>query len=655
MRSTYIGLVVGIGLFILSLLPRLSLINGAVSTKALFIILLVDLLAFLAIFLYLRKRKLTLKMGIFATSLLLLLFAQIASAIAGDNLVHSLLGDALRSTGLIFLAHITALAFLLGNVATPDDWKLVRRAVIFSAGTLALLTLIGAGGLGYSNLILWINLADLGVTFGNDTFLGIYFVLAVLMGIQEYIRTTNVRVRAGIFTAVVLISASPVLLNIQGVLNGTIGSVPDLLGSARASSAALWLAGVFAVGWWATTKITIQVVRRTAKCLWAGMFLLSFTAATTLLITPGSYLQQLLDDETMSARLIAWEIGVTSYFERPVLGWGYGNFNQAFEQNFDIRAYEHDGLIEPWFDKAHNFVIDAAVEGGSIGIIAGLFLLGAYGYVIIRSRRRNSISEAEALVLLILPVAHLTQLQTAFNTVSTYLLLGVAAGYALNLEREFSFGKKVLNDTRYLRIAALGVVIVSLVYYIGYEFPRQLSISSSLSEPNARKRAELITFGHSRLSDFEGLHRASVGFTDSVFEKLKEETNDEDTIARALPYLSQYSSTYELYLQKHSDYYRARMNYAYLLLIREEWGGGGAHDALRIIEDSYQYSPPNPLTYVLHIIALGYLGDLPGAEAKLKELKELAPNIELTKDTERWLNTQKEIAPKNTFLRIGNI
>lgn len=655
MRSTYIGLVVGVGLFVLCLLPRLSLINGAVSTKALFILLLVDLLAFLAIFLYLRKRKLTVKMGIFAASLLLLLLAQIASAIAGDNLVHSLLGDALRSTGLIFLTHVIALAFLLGNRATPDDWSLVRRAVIFSAGTLALFTLIGVGGLGYSSLILWINLADPGVTFGNDTFLGIYFILAVLVGIQEYIRTTNVRVRAGIFTAVVLISASPVLLNIQGVLNGTIGSVPDLLGSARASSAALWLIGVFAVGWWVTTKITIQVVRRTAKCLWAGMFLLSFTAASTSLITPGSYLQQLLDDETMSARLIAWEIGIISYFERPVLGWGYGNFNQAFEQNFDIRAYEHDGLIEPWFDKAHNIVVDTAVEGGSVGLIAGLFLLGAYGYVIICSRRRNSISEAEALVLFVLPVAHLTQLQTAFNTVSTYLLLGVVAGYVLSLEQEFPLGKKVLNDIRYLRIAALGVVIASSVYYIGYEFPRQLSISSSLSEPNTRKRAELITFAHSRPSDFEGLHRASVGFTESVFHKLKEETNDEETIEQALPYLSQYISAYDRYLQKYPDHYRARMNYAYILLIQDEWGEEGARDALHVIENSYQYSPQNPLTYVLHILALGYLGDLASAEAKLKELKELAPNIELTKDTERWLNTQKEIAPKNTFLRIGNI
>lgn len=655
MRDVFIGLIVSSSLFVLPFLPRFNLINGAVSAKALFIVLLIDILLLTAMFLFLRERRLTIQMGIFGTSLLLFLLAQTASAIAGVNLAHSLLGDILRSTGLIFLIHVVALAFLLGSMATFADWRIIRRSIIFSAGALASLTLIGIGGLGYSGSILWFNFADLGVTFGNDTFLGIYFVLAALVGIQEYIRTTSLRVRVGIFTAVVLISASPVLLNIQGVLNGTIASVPDLLGSARASSAALWLAGVFAAGWWVTTKITIQVIRRTAKYLWVGMFMLSFVASSVLLITPGSPLQQFLDDETMSARLIAWDIGIASYLDRPLLGWGYGNFDQAFEQNFDIRVYKHDGLIEPWFDKAHNIVIDTTVEGGSVGLIAGLFLLGAYGYVIFRSRRRNSISEAEALVLLILPVVHLTQLQTAFNTVSTYLLLGVVAGYVLSLEQEFPLGKKVLNDTRYLRIAAIGLVIASSAYYVGYEFPRQLSQSTSLSEVNAQKRQELIAFAHSRPSDFEGLHRTSVEFTEAVFRKLKEEGNDEETIEQALPYLSQYISAYDRYVQKHPDHYRARMNYVYILLIQDEWGGDGAQDVLRIIEDSYQYSPQNPLTYVLHILALGYLGDLASAEAKLKELKELAPNIELTKDTERWLNTQKEIVPKNTFLRIGNI
>jgi tetratricopeptide (TPR) repeat protein len=63
---------------------------------------------------------------------------------------------------------------------------------------------------------------------------------------------------------------------------------------------------------------------------------------------------------------MAWE----GFKERPLLGWGQGNYEYVFSKHFDPGMYGE----EPWFDRTHNIYFDWLVAGGILGFIAYLLL-----------------------------------------------------------------------------------------------------------------------------------------------------------------------------------------------------------------------------------------------------------------------------------------
>ena len=140
-----------------------------------------------------------------------------------------------------------------------------------------------------------------------------------------------------------------------------------------------------------------------------------------------------------------------------------------------------------------------------------------------------------------------------------------------------------------------------------------------------------------------------------MFDQLERANSTDEVASQARGYLAQYLTAYERYFEKEPDHYRARMHYAYLLILDADWGGDRANEALEVVQNSYELSPQNPTTYVVEIMARAYLADFTGAEGILAELKTLSPSITLTKDTEAWLAKQKQIAPRHSFLRISNI
>ena len=643
MRYTGVGIVIAAIIFMLPFVPRLGLLNGAVAMKMFFVVATTTILL---IWVTLRARGTIgerLTANYLHLAIALLLTTQFVSAVAGVHFSHSLLGDVARSSSVLFFFHLGTLAVVSGLLLKKEDWCLVRYSLIASAALFSAITIIGVGGMGYAGKLLWLDLSALGVSFGNDTFAGTYLVLAVLFGAIGLFKEKSICRRIVMGLMVGVIALSPVLF-----------SFSNLIGSARASSIALGIAGVFALGWWGIGFTKKRYTQKILETVWGLSFIAAFVAGSVLLILPGSQLQQQLYDETTASRFIVWERALDSIADRPIFGWGPENFDRAFEQNFDIRLYEKEGLKEVWFDKGHNVIIDTAVTGGVVAIIAVLLLLGAYVRAILKARNSGVIGRGEEALLLALPLAHLIQMQTAFDTVSTYILLALIGGYALSLDQT----RKIIFKVRWKQGTYTFLVflaITSLTYHLAYEFPRQLSLTASLSEPVAQKRSELISFAFSRVSDFEGLHRTSIHFTESVFDELDAADADERVTVQANTFLAQYLFAYERYLEGEPHHYRARMNYAYLLLLQTHWGRGRVNEAIWTIEDSYELSPGNPLTYVLHTMALSYKGDVEGASSKLNELITFAPNLSITKDTEAWLVKQRELHPEHSFLRIGNI
>jgi tetratricopeptide (TPR) repeat protein len=82
------------------------------------------------------------------------------------------------------------------------------------------------------------------------------------------------------------------------------------------------------------------------------------------------------------SRLNNWEMAFEGFKERPILGWGQENYQVVFAKYFKPKMYND----APWYDRSHNFLLDALVSGGVIGLLIFLLPFGLMGYFTLRSR-----------------------------------------------------------------------------------------------------------------------------------------------------------------------------------------------------------------------------------------------------------------------------
>ena len=122
---------------------------------------------------------------------------------------------------------------------------------------------------------------------------------------------------------------------------------------------------------------------------------------------------------------------MAAFKERPLLGFGPENFERALQGHFDSRLFQEEYLGEIWFDRAHNIFVDTLVTVGLAGVLAYLVLVGAFVWTVYRAHKQGMVGETEAVILYVLPVAHVLQLQTGFDTIGSFVLLGFLGGYAL--------------------------------------------------------------------------------------------------------------------------------------------------------------------------------------------------------------------------------
>ncbi|MYE60376.1 MAG: O-antigen ligase family protein, partial [Alphaproteobacteria bacterium] len=86
---------------------------------------------------------------------------------------------------------------------------------------------------------------------------------------------------------------------------------------------------------------------------------------------------------TAGNRLRNWEAGMRAFAERPLLGWGSGNYYTASGRHLSAP----DGRAKVR-DHAHNLFVEEAASRGLAGLAAWLALWGLTGLVVLRAARR---------------------------------------------------------------------------------------------------------------------------------------------------------------------------------------------------------------------------------------------------------------------------
>src|SRR3989344_2343923 len=86
-------------------------------------------------------------------------------------------------------------------------------------------------------------------------------------------------------------------------------------------------------------------------------------------VTSRPLLRRLTDvniaSSTVQSRFLIWGIAVQAFKERPFFGWGPDNFIIPYAKYYNPNLYGN----EPWFDRAHNMLLEWLVAGGAVGFL----------------------------------------------------------------------------------------------------------------------------------------------------------------------------------------------------------------------------------------------------------------------------------------------
>lgn len=659
--ATPTGVAVALFAFVLPFVTSRELFYGAINAKYFYIVGATSLLALLFCswvirgrhVVFFRGRKLLFLLGI-------LLAVSLASSFLGVYLERSLFSDILRSSGVQFLICIGLLSWVAAELLTKSDWILVRRAIAASSTLLALATILGAQGLGFSGRILTVNLDIVGATLANETFTGAYLLLGLIITIIELSTTAQGRTRALLGAAAAIQFFSPLLFGAKALLGADVNGAFSLVGTARASSVTAILFLVYLVGLFLIRYFGVE--RRFAKALlsWSVLWFAGLALLVGLLFVPGSFVQEAYVAESTKARLIVWGSGFEAFKDRPLFGWGPENFRYGFAKHFNNELYLQENIGEIWFDRAHNLVIDTLVATGLVGMAALLFLWGYFVYVCARAARAGLISSTEAHLWGALVVAHFFQLQTSFDTVATYTLMGIVLGYGIWLERSLHSKNNSVPPVPFARLATalfIGAFSVGSLFFVFGEHARQKALYRVFITKDSVARQEFLREALSRESNFETARFAFASLRTGFFEKIAKASREEvkTLVATTMPELALYEAYFRAYVAENPDDYRARVNLSYLLLFQTSLGENKIVEARPLIEGSYELSPANPITYVLDGVAHLYSGNLKVARERIEAAVALNPEAPFSKDMLTYLSRQEAKFPSISVLDLKNL
>ncbi|TSC90977.1 MAG: tetratricopeptide repeat domain protein [Parcubacteria group bacterium Licking1014_17] len=337
----------------------------------------------------------------------LFLVSYIISTFAGVNWRLSFWGSWERMGGLFSLLHYFIFFLMVVSVIrTKDDWVgffwiLVSAAFISSAyGFLQKFTsgvIVGATG----------RFRIVG-TSGNAAAFAGYLVLSFFVALYLYTQTRS-KIKKGILAAVCCIFSAAVVMTLT-----------------RGTILALILGAAFIIGWFIARYLFngIAGLRKRIIIAVAPLILVVVAALSIFFYTPisqNNIIRRLTFTtfrNTVSFRLIVWNMALSGIKDKPILGWGPENFESVFSMNYNPKIF--GGIGDVFYDRAHNFVLDIASTQGIPGII--LWMAFIISLLIFLIRERNP-------VLIGLLIAYCVHNFFFFDLFSTYMIIFVIAAY----------------------------------------------------------------------------------------------------------------------------------------------------------------------------------------------------------------------------------
>ena len=183
-----------------------------------------------------------------------------------------------------------------------------------------------------------------------------------------------------------------------------------------------------------------------------------------------------LTNVTVKTRLLAWQVSLLGFLDRPILGVGPENFNYIFNKHYDPRflKFGGGGIGETWFDKPHNAFIEILTEAGIIGGLAYVFIWVMTGLALYKLLKKGE--KLLSIILFSAFIAYFGAVFFSFDSFGSwfgvYLFLAFLASQEVRLrgflKSDFDIGNmrmpRITNI--YLQSASLVTVLLFVNYSI---------------------------------------------------------------------------------------------------------------------------------------------------------------------------------------------
>ncbi|MEK7090474.1 MAG: O-antigen ligase family protein, partial [Patescibacteria group bacterium] len=287
------------------------------------------------------------------------IIAVFLSAIFGVDFAHSMWSNFERMEGLVMYFHLAMLFFVLaGTFQSRADWYIifgVSIAVSFFAALYGLLEFLGAVT-SYSDGSRIIS------TLGNPLYVALYLTFHIFLILYFWFKTNFLWLKWVLSGLFIFEIAVFFLTGSRGAFLGIVAGF-----------------GLFFLLW-----ILFGMSGAKRRAIFASLLLLIvllpfvfISLKNTELIKGskvfGRFANISLSDNTVQSRFTIWKMALRSFTERPILGWGPGNFIVPYAKYYDPKMFGN----EPWFDRTHNMPLEWLTSGGLIVFLLYLALMGS--------------------------------------------------------------------------------------------------------------------------------------------------------------------------------------------------------------------------------------------------------------------------------------
>ncbi len=302
-----------------------------------------------------RKKMSPLDMAVlfFAASFLL-------STITSFDWYRSLWDNHERMLGFFTLIHYVAYYWVLTRMIGTKSvtWHWLNRVFMLCATAVMIIGFIQKM---YPDFLLNQGSGRVSATLGNAIYYSGYGFFLLVIGLLNYVNEKQIAYK--------VVSVLCAVAGFAGIFaGGTRGTFIGLVG-------ALFFALVLYAFLYRQRKMRYIFQSLLAIVIIAGALLFVFRASEPVKDIPvlGKLINTSLSEGTANTRIMAWEIAIEGWKERPILGWGPNNYFYVFNKHYNP-AFLHHGIAETWFDNAHNHFMNTLATHGTLGILALLSL-----------------------------------------------------------------------------------------------------------------------------------------------------------------------------------------------------------------------------------------------------------------------------------------